>query len=153
MDGYGGYGDPTTDGTALVVTGGYTSLSPYTSKVQAFSPGTGAPLWSMQSQKVGIFGYAAMLPGIAIVLVDGYLYALNSSTGAVLWKSSVEGSGYCAPVVVPSGVYYMDYNGNVYSFKLPEQYTGTGTAARQRRTETIRPLQHFEHRGVVWQNG
>jgi outer membrane protein assembly factor BamB len=150
LNGYGGYGVPTTDGNAIVVTGGYTSTSPETSQIQAFSPATGRQLWSVQSTQKGIFGYAAMVPGIAFALVDGHIYAYNSSNGTVLWKSSIFASGYSAPVVVPSGVYDIDYDGNVYGYKLPQSYTGDGTLARARFTSHIRALQHFKHRGVIW---
>ncbi len=150
LNGYGGYGVPTTDGNAVVVTGGYTSTSPETSQIQAFSPASGIELWSVQSTEKGIFGYAAMVPGIAFALVDGHLYAYNSSNGTVLWKSSVFASGYSAPVVVPSGVYDIDYDGNVYGYKLPQSYTGTGSMARVRVASHIRPLQHFKHRGTIW---
>jgi outer membrane protein assembly factor BamB len=150
LDGFGGYGVATTDGNAIVVTGGYTSTSPNLSQLQAFSPATGAQLWSMQSHVDAIYGYAAMVPGIAFVLVDGHIYGLDSSIGTVLWKSSVFASGYSAPVVVPSGVYDIDYDGNVYGYKLPQSYTGTGSMERVRFISHIRPLQHFKHRGKIW---
>jgi outer membrane protein assembly factor BamB len=150
LDGYGGYGVPTTDGNAIIVTGGYTALSPSTSTVQAFSPASGSQLWSVQSKQVPIFGYAAMVPGIAFALVDGHIYAYDSSKGTELWKSSVFASGYSAPVVVPSGVYDVDVDGNVYGYKLPQSYTGTGTLARTRWASHIRALQHFKHRGKIW---
>ncbi len=150
LDGFGGYGVPTTDGNAIVVTGGYTSTAPNLSQLQAFSPASGTQLWSIQSHTDAIYGYAAMVPGIAFVLIDGHLYALDSSSGTVLWKSSIFASSYSAPVVVPSGVYYIDYDGNVYGYKLPQSYTGTGSMKRVMFTSHIRPLQHFKHRGTIW---
>jgi outer membrane protein assembly factor BamB len=150
LDGFGGYGVPTTDGNAIVVTGGYTSTAPNLSQLQAFSPANGTQLWSMQSHVDAIYGYAAMVPGIAFVLVDGYLYGLDSSSGTVLWKSSIFASSYSAPVVVPSGLYYVDYDGNVYGYKLPQSYTGTGSMARVRLASHVRALQHFAHHGAIW---
>jgi outer membrane protein assembly factor BamB len=152
IDGDGGYGVPTTDGNAIVVTGGYTTLSPRTSTLEAFSPANGTQLWYKQSQADGIYGYAAMLPGIAFASIDGTINAIDSSSGAVLWKSSVSAASFAAPVVVPSGVYYIDYNGNVYGYKLPQTYTGDGSTRRVAWTAHIRPLQRFAHRGTIWRD-
>jgi outer membrane protein assembly factor BamB len=152
VDGDGGYGVPTTDGNAIVVTGGYTTLSPRTSTLEAFSPASGTQLWYKQSEVDGIYGYAAMLPGIAFASIDGTIYAMDSSSGATLWTSSVSASSFAAPVVVPSGVYYIDYNGNVYGYKLPQAYAGDGSTRRIAWTAHIRPLQHFAHRGTIWRD-
>jgi len=52
---------------------------------------------------------------------DGNLYALNASTGALLWKYMTGSPVYTSSPAVADGVLYVGsfYNGNLYAFHLP----------------------------------
>jgi outer membrane protein assembly factor BamB len=156
-NGYGGYATPTTDGNAIVLTSGFTT--PSTSTLEAYSPASGQLLWSIPSHTGAIYGYAAFVQGVAFTPVDEYVYALDSTTGAVLWESPQTADYfYSSPAVVPSGLYVVDASGNVYCYKVPGSYSGTGMRAKRamangRTVQYLRPLQHFIHHGVVWNRG
>jgi outer membrane protein assembly factor BamB len=47
------------------------------------------------------------------------LYALNASTGDVLWSYTTGGWVDSSPVVVNGVVYVGSFDGNVYAFGLP----------------------------------
>jgi outer membrane protein assembly factor BamB len=150
-DEYGGYGGPTTDGNAVVVSSGFTT--PATSTLEAFSLSSGALLWKFSSQAGAIYGTAALVPGVAFSPVDEHVYAFDTSNGNVLWESgSTADFFYSSPAVVPSGLYVVDASGNVYCYRVPGSYTGTGTAAKVRATKMLRPLQRFPRHGVIWKD-
>ncbi len=153
-NGQGGYGGPTTDGTAIVAASGTITTNPTTAQLEAFSPSSGTKLWSVQSQDSGVYGYAAFVPGVAFAPIDLHVYAFASSTGQVLWESPATADYfYASPAVVPSGLYLIDASGNVYCYKLPGSYSGKESVAKGEVTRHIRPLQHFSHSGSIWNRG
>ena len=53
---------------------------------------------------------------------SGTMYALNASTGALLWNYSTGYYVESSPAVVDGMVYIGDANGNLYAFGLPKDY-------------------------------
>jgi len=49
---------------------------------------------------------------------DGHVYALNASTGALLWSYTTGDHVYSSPAVVNGVVYVGSNDGKVYAFSL-----------------------------------
>ena len=52
---------------------------------------------------------------------DADLYALNASTGALLWKYATGQYVYSSPAVANGVVYVGSFDNNLYAFHLPNQ--------------------------------
>jgi outer membrane protein assembly factor BamB len=150
-DEYGSYGGPSTDGNVVVVSSGFTT--PSTSMLEAFSLSSGSLLWEYPSQAGAIYGVAAFVPGVVFSPIDEHVYAFDDATGTVLWESPPTADYfYSSAAVVPSGLYVVDASGNVYCYRVPGSYPGTGAPESIRSTRSLRPLQHFQHHGVIWKD-
>ena len=52
---------------------------------------------------------------------DNNVYALNASTGALLWKYTTANNVESSPAVANGVVYVGSGDGNLYAFHLPDQ--------------------------------
>ncbi len=140
---YGMFSTPSTDGTTYVVGAG--QLNATTGAQALFRPGVRAafpgitdangrvPAASLPQGKIvafdmmgdqkwsvtmnaPLYGQVAINNGVVYAGMDDNLEALDSSTGAVLWKFA--GTSYFAPspAIVPSGLFAADAAGHVYRF-------------------------------------
>ncbi len=142
QDQSGGFASPTSDGTTIVVGAGFfCETTTCTSEVRSDSWRarlTGRPenvvsgwnsrfvatdmmgdvLWK-KTMTSTIDNYAAMSPGLVYVGLDDVLDVLNTQSGNALWTYTAPNRFESGPVVVPSGLYAVDYSGNVYRFTIP----------------------------------
>jgi len=141
-DQQGGFASPTTDGTTIVVGAGFfcnaTScptdvtegwerrlterqpsnvVSGYNSRFVATDI-YGDVMWT-KTMTSTIDNYAAMSAGLVYVGLDDVLNVLDTQTGKPLWAFTSPNRFEAGPVVVPSGLYAVDYSGNVYRFTIP----------------------------------
>jgi outer membrane protein assembly factor BamB len=122
--GYGGIGTPSSDGTMLVASAGYTS-DPTTTK----APGgalygldtKGDIVWTVRANHP-ISGSASINDGVVYTPLDRSFVALDLATGATLWQYANGRLGYASPAVVPSGVYFANTGGQVFAFGLPHRH-------------------------------
>ncbi|MGH7709245.1 MAG: PQQ-binding-like beta-propeller repeat protein, partial [Vulcanimicrobiaceae bacterium] len=130
VDGYGGIGTPTTDGTMLIASTGDLAdptVNPVPGgKLLAYDD-LGNVRWSVASL-VPVAGYAALAGGIAFADLDNAVVALDVNTGAKLWSAAGPSPFYASPAIVPSGLYVVDTAGNVTAYGL------TGQSQSLRRT-------------------
>jgi outer membrane protein assembly factor BamB len=139
ITGYGGIGNPTTDGSVIAVSAGY--LSDPT--VNPTAPGgklvglnaAGNQLWSIPTQQP-VFAYVAFTKGIAFATLDNKIVALDPQSGRILWSYTASAYFYGGPVVVPSGVYAVDTAGDVYAFDLSN---GAASGDSRSRIPRARP--------------
>ncbi len=89
-----------------------------TGSIDALDAGTGAILWTS-----AVGGGAPVVANGVVYLGSGDLntYALNASTGAVLWKYRMESYIETSPAVVNGMLYIVDEDGNLDAFGLPNQ--------------------------------
>jgi outer membrane protein assembly factor BamB len=138
-DGNGGIATPSTDGSTIFIATGTPAASPkaVTAAEKFFrrpmtNVPTGSPQgalyaldmmggvkWSVQSQ-AKMASYVTIVGNIAFADIDDKIEALDVATGQVLWSHSAGALINAGPVVVPSGVYTVDSNGNIYAFGLPK---------------------------------
>jgi outer membrane protein assembly factor BamB len=86
--------------------------------ITAFNPGTGAVLWSRQTEGP-ILGSPAYVNGM-IGLVQGSTFeVLNAANGQLLYSYLMPGPAYGAVSVARSQFYVGDYNDDLYAFGLP----------------------------------
>jgi hypothetical protein len=136
----GSYATPSTDGTVIAVPSGfvYGANGLARSTLEIFPVGGGKTICSpttIQSTNTGTYNSPAFVQGLGFIGIDN-----NAPTGDVagsapafvafndkcqiVWHANL-GSGPVGyfvggPAVVESGVYAIDANGNVYSWKLPQ---------------------------------
>ncbi len=86
--------------------------------LRAFDGATGAVIWSLQL--TGQFSFSSP-PSVyqGVIYTDGSgsggtVYAVNATTGALLWTSSVMNGGHGSPAVASDGVYVSYACPNVY---------------------------------------
>jgi outer membrane protein assembly factor BamB len=140
-DQQGGFASPTTDGTTIVVGAGFfcdstscptdvtegwmkrlTQRQPsnvvggYNSRFVATDI-YGDVMWT-KTMTSTIDNYAAMSSGLVYVGLDDVLNILDVQTGNPLWTYTGANRFESGPVVVPSGLYAVDYSGNVYRFTI-----------------------------------
>jgi outer membrane protein assembly factor BamB len=91
----------------------------FVSKLVGVGP-TGAMLWSIPMQS-RIDAYPAINNHIAFIGMDTKMDAIDVRTGKILWSFTDPSGGLfnAGAVIVPSGLYIGDSNGNVYAFSLP----------------------------------
>ncbi len=119
LNGWGGWGTPSTDGNVIVASAGFTSSPTQVrtnpgGSIVGLDP-TGAIMWRVKSNYAYV-GSVALNAGIAYATLDSTLQALDERTGSVLWSYPAKAMFYASPVVVPSGIYAADRGGNVYAF-------------------------------------
>lgn len=123
--GYGGFGTPSTDGTTIVASAGFTS-----DPTRASGPPGGALVgldtsgnirWRVPT-KNPISGTVAIASGVAYTPLDSSFVALDLATGAKLWSYPAGHPSYPSPAVVPSGVYFANGGGEVFAFSIPEAH-------------------------------
>lgn len=130
VDGFGGIGTPSTDGTTLIASAGYAS-DPTTNAIPGGTLlGYDAGLnekWRIPTSKP-VNGAVAIAGGLAFTALDQNIVALDPSTGTRLWSAPLSSTAYPSPTVVPSGVYVADDVGDVTVYRMPTQ-----NAAAKRR--------------------
>ena len=90
--------------------------------ISAFNPGTGAVLWSRQTEGP-VLGSPAYVNGM-IGLVQGSTFeVLNAANGRLLYSYLLPGPAYGAVSVARSQFYVGDYHGDLYAFGLPGSTT------------------------------
>ncbi len=134
----GGFATPTTDGSTMVEDSGLyrdgtsggggefcqltaarpTEVFPgFHSKLQGMDL-NGSVLWSRTTLN-RLVGYVALAGGVGFVGFSEDFVGLDLSTGKTLWKYPTSSYINASMIVVPSGVYGADDDGNVYAFGLP----------------------------------
>jgi len=113
-----GFSDATYDNGRVFVV--YAPINS-TSTLEAFDVNTGVPDWSTPVPSVEFASIAAPTAADGIVYVGGYnnigaLYALDESTGALLWTQPVQYGDNSAPAVTADGV-YVSYPCQTYDFR------------------------------------
>jgi outer membrane protein assembly factor BamB len=136
LDGYGGISSAASDGTTIVVGGGYVHDPTKTRDdpgglLYGLTRG-GKILWKLQTDSA-IPGSAAIVPGVAFVTANDGISALAIGSGATLWSYPFGAETYASAAVVPSGVYVADAAGNLYAFGLPASASNAARAAKSGR--------------------
>ncbi len=129
LDGYGGSSSPGTDGSTIVVGGGYLADPTKSSAPGGTLVGLdrgGGVAWT-KKLATAYLGGAAIAKGIAFVPVDGALDGLALGSGSVLWSVPLSSASYASPALVPSGLYEADLSGDVYAFALPAAATSAAS--------------------------
>lgn len=145
-DGYGGFFQPTTDGSTIIASGG-TYLTPSATASAATRQDDTNPLdmwpirhrsdastgqygnlvgmdfagvikWQIATQNPLPGGYVAIADGMAFATIDNTLTVLDPETGAKLWSYTSADLITGGPAVVPSGIYFADNSGDVYALGL-----------------------------------
>ncbi len=129
VDGFGSFGTPSTDGTRILVSSGYTRdpritqpavLGGYGGGIDAFDV-AGNLLWQLHTA-YSIAGYAAISNDLAFVVADGSLLAVDITSGKQVWSSRSTIAShdlvYGSAAVTDSEVVYADLSGTVYCFGL-----------------------------------
>jgi outer membrane protein assembly factor BamB len=84
-------------------------------QVDAVDARTGKFLWTFTAGGA-IAGYPTVVKNVAYFSGgEGYVYAINASTGALIWKSAA-GTPTAPPAVANGRVYIHSYDGNLFSF-------------------------------------
>jgi outer membrane protein assembly factor BamB len=118
VNGFGGIGGPSTDGTTLIVTGG-SSASPEVPHVSGSLAGFDRNLnvkWKMRTP-FPMWGYVAIADGLGFTALAKRIVALDPATGKTLWSAALSTNSYASPAVVPSGLYAVDLAGDAYAFR------------------------------------
>jgi outer membrane protein assembly factor BamB len=137
IDGYGSIGTPATNGNVLVVGSG-DMTDPDTNVDEGGTlygiSMSGSVLWTIPTEHQ-LHGSPALSNGIGFMCLDNKIVAFNPSTGSILWSYTGAAEFYGGPVLVPSGVYAVDEDGDVYAFGLPS----TNAADRARTVALKKP--------------
>jgi outer membrane protein assembly factor BamB len=92
----------------------------YDGQLRAFDATTGNPAWATQLPGQSAFTSAPTASGGMVYTAGagsgGTLYAVNESTGALVWSAPVENGDESSPVVTSSGVYVSYACQQVYDF-------------------------------------
>lgn len=134
IDGNGGFATPTTDGSTIVVSGGYQQvLSPasrqfYTVRRRRDATASQSLLygldllghikWTIASANANV-SYVAIANGMGIATLDNMVTAIDLASGSKLWSFATSDFINGGAAVVSSGVYVADAAGNVYALSLP----------------------------------
>ncbi len=119
-------GNPTV-ANGLIYIGCYSFFAG--NSVYAFDGATQLVVWQ------GAFGSDSPTVANGVAYVgsgDDNVYALDASTGALLWKYTTGGSLDSPPTVVNGMVYIGAWDGNVYAFHLPGQQVSEKFSPPQR---------------------
>ncbi|MFQ6115951.1 MAG: PQQ-binding-like beta-propeller repeat protein, partial [bacterium] len=98
-------------------------------KLYALDASTGTPLWSFAALPSGVNGvvrsspayadgsvFVGSFPGFLSDNRYGAIFALNASTGALIWKYTTGTISYSSPAVADGKVFVMNfYNGTIYA--------------------------------------
>jgi outer membrane protein assembly factor BamB len=85
--------------------------------LKAVNP-TGSVLWSLPMTNT-IDAYSAIANDVVFAPMDANMDAIAISSGAVLTQFAATNDFEAGPVVVPSGLYTVDFSGHVTAFSLP----------------------------------
>ena len=87
--------------------------------VRELRPSTGTVVWSACLHSGPVLGAVTAVPGVAFVGAGNTAFALNTSTGAVLWKYQDANSGsdfWGAPAISNGHAYFGNQDGTLYAF-------------------------------------
>ena len=118
--------------------------------VRAFDPVDGLMEWSMQLPQLASYSPPTAVGGVLYATdtgVDGDLFAINESTGAIKWHQLVDSGQSSAPAADATGVYYADSCEKAAKFSLAGAaiwtYGGFCQSAGGGRTPAL-------HDGKLW---
>ena len=100
---------PATDGRQVIV--GSASAQ----KAFSFSIADGSLRWSTLLDGV-VQGSPIIANGVVYVNSRNSLFALDASTGAILWRAGVYTNGFASPAVSDGIVFIGSTDGNLYAF-------------------------------------
>jgi outer membrane protein assembly factor BamB len=87
--------------------------------IRELRPATGKAAWADCLQSGPVLGAVTAVPGVAFVGAGNTMYAVNTSTGAVLWSHQDTNAGskfWGAPAISNGQVYVGNQDGNLYAF-------------------------------------
>jgi outer membrane protein assembly factor BamB len=97
------------DGVHLFVAGETTTISGVSCKgsISSLKPGNGATVWA-DCLPSAVLGAVTAVPGVVFVGAGNTVYALDASTGAILWryKDTTSGSDFWGAMSISNGVVY-----------------------------------------------
>jgi polyvinyl alcohol dehydrogenase (cytochrome) len=117
------------DGQHLLVGGAQTQIGGVTcaGSIRELQPSTGATVWADCLQGGAVLGAVTAAPGVAFVGAGNTVYAVASSTGAILWSYQDTNGGsdfWGAPTISNGQVYVGNQDGNLYAFGPQVSYFG-----------------------------
>jgi outer membrane protein assembly factor BamB len=109
------------DGQHLFVGSEQTTISGVTcaGAIRELRPSTGHAVWADCLQSGPVLGAVTAVPGVAFVGAGNTVYAVNTSTGAILWshQDTSSGSDFWGAASISNGqVYVGNQDGNLYTF-------------------------------------
>jgi polyvinyl alcohol dehydrogenase (cytochrome) len=87
--------------------------------IRELRPSTGGNVWADCLQSGPVLGAVTGVPGVAFTGAGHAVYAVNMSTGAILWtyQDTNSGSNFWGPVTISNGIAYIgNQDGNLYAF-------------------------------------
>jgi outer membrane protein assembly factor BamB len=108
------------DGEHVFVAGETTTISGVSCKgsISSLKPGNGATVWA-DCLPSAVLGAVTAVPGVVFVGAGNTVYALDASTGAILWsyKDTTSGSDFWGAMTISNGVVYAgNQDGKLYAF-------------------------------------
>jgi outer membrane protein assembly factor BamB len=108
------------DGEHLFVAGGHTTINGVACKgsIRSLKPGNGGAVWTDCLPSPAL-GAVTAVPGVVFVGAGNTVYALDASTGAILWsyKDTTSGSDFWGAMTITNGVVYAgNQDGNLFAF-------------------------------------
>lgn len=105
----------------LFVGGGKTSIGSVAcaGSISELQPATGGMLWRDCLQNGPVHGAVTAVPGVARIGAGRTVYAIKTSTGAILWRYRDTHSGskfWGAPTISNGQLYVGNQDGNLYAF-------------------------------------
>jgi outer membrane protein assembly factor BamB len=108
------------DGAHLYVAGEATTINGVSchGSIRSLKPGTGATVWAT-CLPGAVLGAVTAVPGVVFAAATNTVYAVDASTGAILWsyKDTTSGSDFWGAMSIANGVVYAgNQDGNLYAF-------------------------------------
>ena len=109
------------DGSHLFVGGEQTTIGGVTcaGSIRELQPSTGKAAWADCLQSGPVLGAVTAVQGVAFVGAGNTAYAVDTSTGAILWRHQDTQSGsdfWGAPAISDGHVYFGNQDGDLYAF-------------------------------------
>ena len=109
------------DGQHLFIGSGTTQISGITcaGSIREVRPATGRTVWAKCLPSGPVLGAVTAVPGVAFVGAGNTAYAVDTSTGIILWSYQDTNGGsdfWDAPTISNGRVYFGNQDGNLYAF-------------------------------------
>jgi outer membrane protein assembly factor BamB len=95
--------------------------------IRELRPSTGRTVWADCLQGGAVLGAVTAVPGVVFVGAGNTVYAVATSTGAILWSYQDTNGGsdfWGAPTISNGRVYVGNQDGNLYAFGAMVNYFG-----------------------------